>query len=322
VSAIGYVTGKKVLVTGGAGFMGSHLVDRLVQKNLSVTVFDNMSTGTHANISQHMGRKNFTLAKGDVRNGRKTSEAIRRSKIVFHFAAVADVQQSVEDPLLVNQVNVLGTLNLLEACRNSDVDLVVYASSCAIYGDAGKDRIGEDAPLRPLSPYAASKLAAESYCLAFRRTYGLPVVCLRFFNVYGPRQRPGPYAGVVAKFAQRLLRNQPPIIYGDGEQSRDFVNVRDAVKACLLLLERRETVGRAINIGSGRPTTINDLARLLTDLTDKTHLKAVYRSAREGEVRHSLASISVARKVLGYRSTVPLKKGLQEYLEWLGKAVR
>jgi len=311
-----------VLVTGGAGFVGSHLVDKLVGGGLAVTVLDNMSTGALASVSQHIGRKNFRLAKGDVRNALRLREETKRSNIVFHLAAVADVQQSVRYPLHTNEVNVLGTLNLLEACRNTDIDLMVYASSCAVYGDAGRGKIREDHPPRPLSPYAASKLAAENYCLAFYRTYGLPVICLRFFNIYGPRQNLGPYAGVVARFVQRLLRNQPPIIYGDGKQSRDFVNVKDALKACLLSLERRMAVGKAINVGSGRATTINDLARLLIDLTHKTHTKPIYRLAREGEVRHSLASIGLAREVLGYRPTISLKKGLQQYFEWFGKTSR
>jgi len=319
---MGDMRGKRVLVTGGAGFIGSPLVEQLMQKCLVVTVFDNMSSGTLANISQHIGKKSFRLVKEDVRNDRKVHEEIRHSDIVFHLAAIVDVQRSLKDPFLTDHVNVLGTLNLLEACRSADIDLVVYASSCAIYGDAGKGKISEDTSPRPLSPYAASKLAAESYCLAFHRTYGLPVVCLRFFNIYGPRQIPGPYAGVVTKFLQRLLRNEPPIIYGDGKQSRDFVNVKDAVKACLLSLERKDAVGEAINIGSGKATTINDLARLLTNLTHKTHMKPVYRSAREGEVRHSLASISLARKALGYRPTISLKKGLHEHFEWFAKTKR
>jgi len=310
------MTGRKVLVTGGAGFVGSHLVDRLIQMSFAVTVFDNMSTGSHANISQHLEKKNFRLEKGDVRNARKLREEAKHSNTVFHLAALVDIQRSVKDPLLTNEVNLLGTLNLLESCRSADIDLLVYASSCAVYGDAGEGKIREHIHPRPISPYAASKLAAENYCLAFHRTYGLPVICLRFFNIYGPRQRAGPYAGVVPKFVQRLLHNQPPIIYGDGKQSRDFVSVKDAVNACELSLERREAIGQTVNIGSGRSTTVNDLARLLIDLTQRTHMKPTHRPAREGEVRHSLADIGLGRKALGYRPTMSLRKGLLEYLEW------
>jgi len=310
---------RKVLVTGGAGFIGSHLVDRLLEKDFTVSVFDNMSTGTLANIARHIGNRNFRLVKADVRNARRLREETRRCKLAFHLAAVVDVQKSIEDQPLTDQINVAGTLNLLEACRSADVNLVVYASSCAVYGNAGKTAIREDAPPEPLSPYAASKLAAENYCLAFHRTYGLPVICLRFFNIYGPRQRAGPYAGVVPKFVQRLLHNQPPIIYGDGKQSRDFVSVKDAVNACELSLERRKAIGQTINIGSGRSTTVNDLAELLIDLTHRTHMKPIHRPAREGEVRHSLADMSIAREVLGYRPTVSLRKGLLEYLEWTAR---
>jgi len=316
VGPMGDIRGKKVLVTGGAGFIGSHLVERLMQKSLAVTVLDNMSTGTLANVSQHIGRKNFRLEKGDVRNVQRLREEIKRSDIVFHLAALVDIQRSVRSPLLTNEINVFGTLNLLESCRNADIDLLVYASSCAVYGDAGEGKICERVPPRPISPYAASKLAAENYCLAFHRTYGLPVICLRFFNVYGPRQKVGPYAGVVVKFVQKLFRNQPPIIYGDGKQSRDFVSIRDAVRACELSLERRKAIGQTVNIGSGRSTTINDVAGLLVNLTHRTHIKPIYRPAREGEIRHSLADISLARKALGYRPTVSLRKGLLEYLEW------
>jgi len=317
VGPMGDIRGKKVLVTGGAGFIGSHLVERLMQKSLAVTVLDNMSTGTLANVSQHIGRKNFRLEKGDVRNVQRLREEIKRSDIVFHLAALVDIQRSVRSPLLTNEINVLGTLNLLESCRSTDIDLLVYASSCAVYGDAGKGKICERVSPRPISPYAASKLAAESYCLAFHRTYGLPVVCLRFFNIYGPRQRGGPYAGVVPRFVQRLLHNQPPIIYGDGKQSRDFVSVRDVVRACELSLERRKAIGQTINIGSGRSTTVNDLAGLLVNLTNKAHMKPMYRPAREGEVRHSLADIGLGWRALGYRPTVSLRKGLLEYLEWI-----
>jgi len=310
---------RNFLITGGAGFIGSHLVDQLMRKGFKVAVLDNMSTGALANISQHIGMKDFRLVKGDVRNARKLREEVKRSNTVFHLAALADIQRSVKDPLLTNEINLLGTLNLLESCRSADIDLLVYASSCAVYGDAGEGKICERVPPRPISPYAASKLAAENYCLAFHRTYGLPVVCLRFFNIYGPRQRAGPYAGVVTKFAQRLLRNQPPIIYGDGEQSRDFVSVKDAMNACELSLERRKAIGQTINIGSGRSTTINDLSRLLIDLTHRTHMKPIYRPAREGEVRHSLADIGLGRKALGYRPTVSLKRGILEYLEWTAR---
>jgi len=319
VGSMDDIRGKKVLVIGGAGFIGSHLVERLMQKSLTVTVLDNMSTGTLANISQHIGRKNFRLEKEDVRNAEKLREEIKRSNIVFHLAALVDIQRSVRDPLLANEINVLGTLNVLESCRGADIDLLAYASSCAVYGEAGEGKICERVPPRPVSPYAASKLAAENYCLAFHRTYGLPVISLRFFNVYGPRQKVGPYGGVVAKFVQNLFRNQPPIIYGDGEQSRDFVSVKDAVSACELSLERRKAIGQTINIGSGRSTTINDLAGLLIDLTHRTHMKPTHRLAREGEVRHSLADMSIAREVLGYRPTVSLRKGLLEYLEWTAR---
>ena len=306
-----------ILVTGGAGFIGSHLVDRLMRKGFSVTVLDNMSTGNRANIGRHIGKKGFRLLRGDVRNAGNVQEAVRGTDAVFHLAAIVDVQRSVRNPLLTYRVNVLGTLNLLDACRNADINLLVYASSCAVYGDAGKTSIKEDTPLRSVSPYATSKLAAETFCFSFQRTYGLPVFSLRLFNVYGPRQRPGPYAGVVAKFTNRLLKNKPPIIYGDGKQSRDFVNVEDAVNAFMLSLKRRRGVGQAVNIGSGRSVTINRLARFLTELTGKTGLRAEHHPMREGEILHSKADIRLARKALGYSPKVPLETGLRRYVDWV-----
>ena len=309
-------------MTGGAGFIGSHLVGQLTEKGLVVTVFDNMSTGTFSNIRPHVGKKNFRLVKADVRSAQRVREETKSSDVVFHLAAVTDIQRSLRDPLFVDHVNVLGTLNLLEACRKADTDLIVYASSCAIYGNVGRMRIREDAPVSPISTYGVSKLAAESYCLSFHKCYGLRVVCLRFFNVYGPRQNPEPYASVVARFVQRLLSNKTPIIYGDGEQSRDFVNVKDTVKACLLPLERGNAVGQAINIGSGISITINELARYLMKLTDKVNLKPTHKPAREGEVRHSCANTDLAHRVLGYMPTVSLNDGLQEYIEWFKRTAR
>jgi UDP-glucose 4-epimerase len=233
------------------------------------------------------------------------------------LAAIVDVRQSIEDPLLTDEVNVNGTLNLLEACRKRDVELMVYASSCALYGDAGKTRVKEDTSPRPVSPYATSKLAAENYCLSFHKTYGLPVVSLRFFNIYGPRQIPGPYAGVVAKFVHRLLRNRPPVVYGNGKQSRDFLSVKDAVNACMLSLGRRKALEQVINIGSGKSITINHLAKLLIKTTGRTSLRPVYHPFREGEILHSRANIQLAQRVLGYTPTVPLKKGLRQYVDWI-----
>jgi len=313
---------KNVLVTGGAGFIGSHLVDGLMQRGFAVTVFDNMSTGRLANIGHHIGKNGFRLLEGDVRNARKMLEAAEGARVVFHLAAVVDVQHSIKDPLLTNQVNVLGTLNLLEACRKADVELAVYASSCALYGDAGKAGIREDVPPKPISPYAASKLAAENYFLSFHKTYGLPIVCLRFFNIFGPRQNPGPYAGVVAKFVHRLLRGKPPIIYGDGRQSRDFLSVKDAVNACMLSLEKRMALGQVMNIGSGRPITINNLAELLIKVIGRPGLRPAYQSFREGEILHSKADIRLARRILGYAPTVLLKDGLRQYVDWVKSVPR
>jgi len=307
---------KRFLVVGGAGFIGSHLVNRLMERGFSVTVFDNMSTGSLSNLDHHLKKESFQLVKADILDVEEIRGVVRRSDVVFHLAAAVDVQRSIRDPSETYRVNVGGTLNILEACRRADTDLVVYASSCALYGDKGKVGIEEDALPRPISPYAVSKLAAENYCLSFCGTYGLPTISLRFFNVYGPRQRVGPYSGVVTKFVQKLLSCKRPTIYGNGEQSRDFVNVQDAVDSCMLCLRRKEAIGQAINIGTGRATTINSLANLLMKLTGRSALKPLYQPSREGEIRHSRADIGLAKKLLGYAPRVTLREGLRDYVAW------
>jgi UDP-glucose 4-epimerase len=307
---------KRFLVVGGAGFIGSHLINRLMKRGFSVTVFDNMSTGSLSNLDHHLKKKSFQLVKADICDVEELRGAVRRSDVVFHLAAAVDVQRSIKDPSETYRVNVGGVLNILEACRRADTDLLVYASSCALYGDRGKVGIKEDVLPRPISPYAVSKFAAEEYCLSFHRTYGLPTISLRFFNVYGPRQRVGPYAGVVVKFVQKLLSGKRPTIYGDGEQSRDFVNVQDVVDSCMICLEGKEAIGQAINIGTGRATTINSLAGLLIRLTGKSGLNPLYRQAREGEIQHSRADIRLAKRLLGYVPRVTLKEGLRDYVAW------
>jgi len=307
---------KRLLVVGGAGFIGSHLVNRLMERGFPVTVFDNMSTGSLSNLDHHLRKRSLRLVKADICDVEEIRGTVRRSDVVFHLAAAVDIQRSIRDPSETHRVNVEGTLNILEACRKADTELLVYASSCAVYGDKGKVGIEEDAPPKPISPYAVSKLAAEDYCLSFHRTYGLPAISLRFFNVYGPRQGVGPYAGVVVKFVQRLLSRKRPIIYGDGEQSRDFVNVQDVVDSCMLCLARKEAIGQAINIGTGRATTINNLANLLMRHTGKSDLNPIYRPAREGEIQHSRADIRLAKKLLRYAPRVTLKEGLRDYVAW------
>ncbi len=307
---------SKVLVTGGAGFIGSHIVDRLLKEGCEVTVIDNLSTGKMQNIARHKSEKEFHFIQGDIRNFNLVKEAVKGVDAVFHEAAIVSVPFSIEDPMGTNDVNVGGTLNVLKACLNSNVKRFIYSSSTAVYGDTEKLPIKEDSVPQPISPYGASKLAAEGYVNAFYRVYGLETVCLRYFNVYGPRQAYNPYSGVITIFINRLLDDQPPIIYGDGEQTRDFINVQDVIEANILALERENAAGQTFNIATGVATTINQLAKLLQEVMGKTELKVVHADPRPGDIRHNYADISKAKKILGYEPKIGIKEGLTQLVKW------
>jgi len=307
---------SSILVTGGAGFIGSHIVDRLLTDGFEVTVIDNLTTGRLKNVTNHQGRKDFHFIKGDIRKFDLVKGILRDVDAVFHEAALVGATCSVENPVLTNEVNVTGTLNLLKACVDSDVKRFIYASSAAVYGKTETLPQHEDLTPRPISPYGASKLAAENYVRVFSDVYGLETVCLRYFNVYGPRQTCSPYSGVITVFINRLLGNQPPIIYGDGEQTRDFIHVRDVVDASMLALARKSTVGEVFNVATGVAATVNRLASALQEIMGKTSLKPVYVNPRMGDIRHSYADISRARRVLGYNPKVSLKEGLAKLVKW------
>ena len=304
----------RVLVTGGAGFIGSHLVDTLLARGDAVTVLDNLSSGTLNNLKIHMDNPALRFVQGDIRDAGAVERALTDVDAVIHEAAVISVPLSIKDPELAHSVNVEGTLALLKASLKRGVKRFIYASSCAVYGEQAEFPISENAPLKPLSPYASSKLAAEKNCLAFHEREGLETVCLRYFNVYGPRQT-GEYAGVMTKFMERLCANKSPIIYGDGEQTRDFVYVSDVVDATLLALERGGAVGEVINIGTGKETNINELCELFLGLAGKTHLKPVHEAWQAGDIKRSQADISKARKLLGFEPKVRLEDGVQRLLE-------
>jgi len=304
----------KVVVTGGAGFIGSHLVDRLIVEGYEVIVLDNLSTGKIENVKHHLNNQKFNLVRGDVQNSRDVNKAIKDADIVFHLAAFVNVPLSIENPMLANNVNTRGTLNLLQAILKKNFARFVYVSTCAVYGEACYLPISEEHPTAPLSPYGVSKLAAEQYCKVFNRTLGLKTVCLRYFNIYGPRQFKGPYSAVITRFIDRLRENEPPIIYGNGEQTRDFLYVEDAVEACMLSLSPENCVGEVINIGTGIKTTINELANLLIKLMKKTHIAPIYAAPRKEDIKHSYADISKAQKMLRYKPKVTLEKGLKRLL--------
>lgn len=306
----------KVLVTGGCGFIGSHLVDVLLAKGDAVTVLDNLSSGTLDNLKTHMDNPTFQFIQGDIRDITVVEKALTDVEAVIHEAAIVSVPLSIENPALTNDVNVRGTLNLLEASAKAGVKRFVYVSSCAVYGDPAKLPINEDVPPNPLSPYASSKLVAEEHCTDFFENHGLETVRLRYFNVYGPRQAANEYAGVMVKFFERIKEDQPPIIFGDGEQTRDFVYVSDVADATALAMSRDGVAGNVFNIGTGESVTINRLCRIFLELTGKEHLKPTYLEARPGEIRHSQADITRATKILGYRPKVTLKMGVGEFIDW------
>ncbi len=306
---------SKTLVTGGAGFIGSHIVDRLLKEGFEVTVIDDLSTGRRENIVHHQDRKDFHFVKGDVRNTALVKKVVEDVDAVFHEAALVSVPSSIENPLLTNEINVSGTLNLLKACTDANVKRFIYASSTAIYGDTETLPKHEKLMPQPISPYAVSKLAAENYVKIYHKVYCLNTICLRYFNVYGPRQTYSPYSGVITIFINSLLKNEPPIIYGDGKQTRDFVHVQDVVEANVLALTKETAIGEVLNVATGTPTTINQLAAMLQQVM-KTNLEPVYTSPRPGDIKHSYADITKANKLLQYNPEISLRNGLTQLVKW------
>lgn len=308
------------MVTGGAGFIGSHIVDRLVQEGQRVRVVDNFSTGRRENIAHLEGNPLVQVAEGDICDGEFMAEAMEGVDYVLHQAAIPSVPRSVADPMSSHRVNVEGTLRLLLAAREAGVRRVVFASSSSVYGDVAGDQ-GSDlakketlAP-RPLSPYAATKLAGEGYCMAFYNSYGLETVVLRYFNVFGPRQDPASqYASVVPRFATALLNGKRPVIYGDGLQTRDFTHVSNVVEANLKACVAPDAPGRTFNVACGRSVSVLELlqtmARALGVSADPE-----FQPPRPGDVKHSRASIALAKRLLGYRVKVGFHQGIRKTLE-------
>ena len=284
-------------------------------KDLEIIVLDNLCAGKFENVSKHTNSKNFRFVRGDVRNSDLVRSLIKNVDAVFHQAAIVSVPKSLEEPVLVNEVNASGTLNLLKACVDCNVKRFVYASSSAVYGEVERMPIKEDCAPRPLSPYGVSKLSAESYVRVFWEVFGLETICLRYFNVYGPRQAPSEYSGVLTQFMDRLARNLGLVIYGDGEQTRDFVHVYDVIEANILALRTKQAAGETFNVGTGIATTINQLADMLLEITNKNHLGVTHSRHRKGEIKHSAADISKAKVNLRYQPKISLKEGLKNLTE-------
>jgi UDP-N-acetylglucosamine/UDP-N-acetyl-alpha-D-glucosaminouronate 4-epimerase len=303
----------KALVTGGAGFIGSHLADRLLRDGHEVRVLDNFSTGSRTNILGLGG--DVEVVEGDIQSYERVHNAVRDREVVFHQAALPSVPRSIQDPLTSNAVNVIGTLNILLASRDSGVRRVVFASSSSIYGADRTLPKREDRAPRPIAPYAVAKLAAEGYCRSFSQVYTLETVALRYFNVFGPRQDPdSAYAAVIPKFITALLNGEAPVVFGDGEQSRDFTYIDNVLEANLLAATAEGVSGQTFNIACGERITLNELLAQLREILD-TDLRASHLESRPGDVRHSLADISRAEEMLGYRPLVEFKEGLRRTVD-------
>lgn len=302
----------KCLVTGGAGFIGSHLVHALHDAGNEVTILDNFYTGRMDNLESLPVR----IINGDVRSSSDLQAAIEGMEYVFHLAAIASVARSIKDPLSTHTVNVTGTLQLLQAARKAGVKRVVYASSSSVYGNNPALPKNENQTPAPASPYAVSKLAGEHYCQVFHQTVGLETACVRFFNVFGPRQDPeSEYAAVIPRFTDAILNGHPPVIYGDGKQSRDFTYVGNAVEAVILAAQVQAAAGQVFNVACGERRSLLELIEILEDLL-ADQVVPQFEPPRAGDVRHSLASISLAGRVLGYVPRVDFKEGMKQTTDW------
>jgi nucleoside-diphosphate-sugar epimerase len=308
----------KMAVTGGAGFIGSNLAEYLCAQGHAVVVVDNFNTGREVNLAGWTGRagERFELVRGDINQTDMLRQAFRGVRYVFHEAAIPSVPRSVDDPMATNQANISGTLSVLLAARDARVQRVVFASSSSIYGDDPNLPKIESRTGRPLSPYALSKSVGEGYCRLFHQIYGLETVCLRYFNVFGPRQDPkSEYAAVVPRFATRLLTGQPPTIYGDGEQTRDFTFVTNVIEANWIAATHPRAAGESFNIACGTRTSLNQLLQEMGSVLG-VQSQAIFEPARVGDVKHSTADVSKAEQLLGYRPSVSLQEGLRRVLAW------
>lgn len=304
-----------VLVTGGAGFIGSHIASALLKHGARVRVLDDLSTGHRHNLDEIGSQIDFI--EGSVADQATLETALDGVELVFHEAAIPSVPRSVEFPRQSHIASVDGTFSLLLAARDKKVRRVVYAASSSAYGDQAAPSKSEDLLPDPLSPYAVGKLVGEYYCQVFTRVYKLETVSLRYFNVFGPRQDPSSeYSGVVSRFISALLSGEQPVIYGDGEQSRDFTYIDNVVAANLSAAQSAEASGKVINVANGVSITLNQLLAELKDLTGKHDVQPIFKDARVGDVRHSLANISMARELLGYESKVGLREGLRRTIDW------
>ena len=304
----------RYLVTGGAGFIGSNTVDELVRRGHGVVVLDDLSSGKEDNLAEV--RSKITFMKGSITDIEVVQKAMVQADYVIHLAARTSVPRSVKDPVDTNRINVDGTLNVLVAARDNKVKRVVFAASSSAYGDTPTLPKSEDMQPLPISPYGVSKYVGELYAQTFGRCYGLENVSLRYFNIFGPRQDPdSPYSGVLSRFSTAFLDSTPPVVFGDGEQTRDFTYVDNAVQANILACEAPSASGRTFNIGTGHAVSLNQVLQMLQKASGKT-LETKYEPSREGDIRDSLADIRLAKEFLGYEPTVMFEEGLERTYTW------
>jgi UDP-glucose 4-epimerase len=310
----------KVLVTGGAGFIGSHIATALVERGDEVRVLDNLDTGKRENLAHLVGKVEFM--EGSVTDSSAVGRAVDKVEVVFHQAALASVPRSVSAPLDTNGVCVTGTVNVLDAARKAGVRRVVYAGSSSAYGNDPTPSKNEQIIPAPISPYAAAKLSAEYYCQAFTATYGLETVTIRYFNVFGPRQDPdSEYSAVIPIFVSLMLKGKRPIIYGDGLQSRDFTFISDIVRGNLLAAEAKDVAGKVINVATGKQFTLLDLVASINRVLG-TDIEPIFADPRPGDVRESLADITLARRLLGFEPAISFDTGLERSIEYYRSIVK
>ena len=304
---------KNIIITGGAGFIGTNIARTLADDN-NVTVIDDLSTGKIENIQDLINENKIKFIKGSITDLDLLKKSFKNVDYVFHQAALASVPQSFEDPVKTNNINLNGTVNVLIASRDNNVEKVVWASSCAVYGDNTDLPLKETSSTNPLSPYAATKLAGELYANIFSNVYNLPIVSLRYFNVYGPWQNPhGDYAAVIPLFISKILDDQPLIVYGDGKQTRDFIFVEDVVRANIFFAEKAEN--GVFNIGCGVKTSINEIAKMILKISNKNNAEIIYKEKREGDIKDSFSDISKMKKT-GFKPEYSLEAGIRKTYNW------
>jgi len=306
----------KILITGGAGFIGSHLCEKYTKEGHTVLCLDNFINGNLINIRHLLNYRNFKLINGDIRDFDLLEKIMRDVDVVFHLAAQIHVDRSIIEPKLTYEINVLGTQNILEVARMYDVEKIIHASTSEVYGSAQYAPMDEKHPLNAPHPYGASKIAADRMCYAYIQTYGMNICIMRPFNIFGPKQKDSGYGGVISLFTKRVLSNMPPIIYGDGEQTRDYTYIDDIVDAYDLILNNKP-IREPINFGTGKEIKIIDLANEIIELCGKGgNIKPVHVEPRPGEVRRLVADISKAKELLGWEPKYTIEKGLRKFIDW------